>query len=147
MNRNAPNFANMRMTYSCIMLLLLPMLLAIFSAQASSSQDDLDLLLGGWIRSDGGYVLEIKEVEENGTLQAAYFNPNPVHISKAQVSEQSGQVHLVVVLQDEGYPGSYYTLTYNRQADRLIGVYHHLGINKDFEIFFTRVAGGQKRII
>ena len=40
-------------------------------------------VLGKWMRSDGGYVLEIKGADLSGVLDAAYFNPKSIHISRA----------------------------------------------------------------
>jgi hypothetical protein len=48
------------------------------------------------------------------------------------------KIEIFVELKDTYYPGNYYTLTYNQEADRLIGVYHHLGINQKFDVYFTR---------
>jgi hypothetical protein len=45
----------------------------------------------------------------------------------------------MVELRDRLYPGSYYTLTYDPREDRLSGVYHHLGINQEFDVVFTRI--------
>jgi hypothetical protein len=35
------------------------------------------------MRPDGCYVLELKDVGNNGRLRARYFNPNPINVSKA----------------------------------------------------------------
>ena len=42
-------------------------------------------------------------------------------------------------LRDRGYPGNYYTLIYDSQTDRLVGVYHHLGIRQEFAVEFVRL--------
>src|SRR6516164_3914182 len=42
-----------------------------------------DKLVGRWLRPDGGYVLQIKSVAPNGLMEAAYFNPNPIHVARA----------------------------------------------------------------
>jgi hypothetical protein len=46
--------------------------------------------------------------------------------------------NLFIELRDRNYPGNYYTLTYDSQSNRLIGVYHHLGIGQNFDVFFIR---------
>ena len=66
----------------------------------------------------------------------AYLNPRPINVSKAQAVIKSDQMNLFIELRDRGYPGNYYTLTYNPQNNRLSGVYHHLGLNQDFDVYF-----------
>ncbi len=98
----------------------------------------LTRLVGRWRRLDGGYVLDIKAVHDDGTIDAAYLNPRPIHVSKAEAITKGGHVVVVVTLQDQGYPGNMYTLTYDPQADRLEGVYHHRGLRQQFDVKFTR---------
>src|SRR5690242_6383851 len=40
-------------------------------------------LTGKWVRPDGGYVLELKSVGSGGKMDAAYFNPRPINVSRA----------------------------------------------------------------
>jgi hypothetical protein len=96
-------------------------------------------LVGRWQRADADYVLEIKQVAADGQIEAAYLNPKPIHVSKAQATLESGKTKVMVELRDRLYPGSYYTLTYEPREDRLLGVYHHLGINQEFDVVFTRI--------
>ncbi len=100
-------------------------------------------IVGRWVRLDGGYVLDIKAVHDDGTIDAAYLNPRPIHISKAEAITKGGHVVVVVTLQDQGYPGNMYTLTYDPQADRLEGVYHHRGLRQQFDVKFTRLRSAQ----
>lgn len=95
-------------------------------------------LVGRWVRTDGGYVLDIKAVHDDGKIDAAYLNPRPIHVSKAQAITKGGHVVIVVTLQDRGYPGNMYTLTYDAEADRFEGVYHHRGLGQQFDVKFTR---------
>ncbi len=95
-------------------------------------------IVGRWVRTDGGYVLDIKAVHDDGKIDAAYLNPRPIHVSKAQVITKGGHVVVVVTLQDRGYPGNMYTLTYDAEADRFEGVYHHRGLGQQFDVKFTR---------
>jgi hypothetical protein len=99
---------------------------------------DFQELIGQWIRPDGGYILDIQSVEPDGKIEMAYLNPQPIHVSKAQAAMKSAQMNLFIELQDKNYPGNYYTLTFDSQSNRLIGVYHHLGLNQDFEVYFLR---------
>ncbi len=95
-------------------------------------------LIGRWVRPDGGYTLLIKAVNDDGSIDAEYFNPNPINVSKAQVSTEPGKTNIFVELRDVGYPGSYYTLVYDPDSNRLAGVYHHLVLKQNFDVYFVR---------
>jgi hypothetical protein len=90
------------------------------------------------VRPDGGYVLDIKTINPDGKIEMAYLNPQSINVSKARATMESGQMALFIELRDRNYPGNYYTLTYDSQSDRLIGIYHHLGIGQHFDVFFVR---------
>ena len=100
----------------------------------------LTRLVGRWRRSDGEYILDIKAVHDDGKIDAAYLNPRPIHISKAEAVTKGGHVIVVVTLQDRGYPGNRYTLTYDAETDRLEGMYHHRGHARQFDVKFTRLV-------
>ncbi len=100
-------------------------------------------LVGRWRRLDGDYILEVKAVHDDGKVDAAYLNPRPIHVAKAQAITRGGFVTLVVTLQDRGYPGNMYTLTYDPQADRLEGVYYHRGIGQQFDVKFSRLGSAK----
>jgi hypothetical protein len=112
---------------------------------AASSHDLLSdaqrqKLIGSWRRADAAYLLEIRSVAADGQIDAAYLNPRPIHVSKAQAALKSGKTTVMIELRDRLYPGSYYTLTYNASDDRLAGVYHHLGIHQDIDVAFNRLG-------
>jgi len=90
------------------------------------------------VRPDGGYTLVIKNVRFDGSIEADYLNPNPINVSEARVTTESGKINIFVELRDVGYPGSYYTLTYEKDTDRLVGVYHHAVLKENFDIYFVR---------
>ena len=48
---------------------------------------DFDRLIGSWVRPDGGYVIEIRKIHPDGKVDAAYFNPSPIHVSRSTASE------------------------------------------------------------
>ena len=100
---------------------------------------DTGKLLGRWLRPDGNYVLEIRSVSAGGKADAAYFNPSPINVSKAEVSSEKGEAQLFVELKDRGYDGNYYTLAYDSDTDCLTGVYHQLTIGQQFEVKFVRM--------
>ena len=99
----------------------------------------LPRLVGRWRRATGGYILDVKAVGDDGTVDAAYLNPRPIHVSKAQAITQGGFTVLAVTLQVRGYPGNLYTLTYDPDADVLEGVYHHRGLRQQFDVAFARL--------
>ena len=80
-------------------------------------------LVGRWLRPDGGYVLEIRAARRDGQLEAAYFNPRPIHVAQANHRRDGGEVAVFVELRDVNYPGSTYTLRYVPAQDRLMGEY------------------------
>jgi hypothetical protein len=95
-------------------------------------------LIGRWVRPDGGYAIVIKSVDPSGKLDATYFNPNPINVSKAEVSVAGGSVRIFIELRGVGYPGSTYTLTYLPAGDRLTGVYYQAAIQQKFDVIFQR---------
>ena len=100
--------------------------------------NEFDSVKGQWLRPDGGYVLIINDIDKEGNLDSVYLNPRPINVSQANVTTKDDQIKIFVELRDTYYPGSYYTLTYDPDNDRLVGVYHHLGINQDFDVYFVR---------
>lgn len=95
-------------------------------------------LLGKWVRADGGYVLELKSADLSGVLDAGYFNPKPIRVSRA-VWMQGGQgLQVAVELNDVGYPGATYVLTYDAANDKLAGQYTQPQMQQTFDIEFVR---------
>ena len=115
----------------------LPTAAATQSAVAATS--GFEKLKGKWVRTDGGYVLEIKQVANDGKIDAAYLNPRPINVSKADASSEAGKMNVFVELRDRLYPGNYYKLTYDAGKDQLAGVYYHLGIQQQFDVIFVRM--------
>jgi len=71
-------------------------------------------------------------------MEAAYFNPRSINVSRAEVSRVKGGLEVFVELRDTGYPGSTYTLTYNPQQDMMTGIYFQATIGQSFEVIFVR---------
>ena len=108
------------------------------AAAASNAEPGFQNLLGRWRRPDGGYLLEIKRTEANGTLDAAYLNPRPIHAAQATASREGSAVKVFIELRDVNYPGSTYTLTHDPASDQLQGIYYHAGLRQSLEVFFER---------
>jgi hypothetical protein len=96
-------------------------------------------LKGKWLRPDGGYVIEIRTVEDGGTMDVAYFNPQPIKVSKAEASQEGVTMKAFLELRDVHYPGSTYTLTYDPASDQLKGVYYQAALQQRFEVVFVRM--------
>jgi hypothetical protein len=96
-------------------------------------------LNGRWLRPDGGYVLEIRSVDASGQIDAAYLNPRPITIAKAQATRDGSVVNVFVELRAPNYPGSTYTLTYDPQHDQLRGIYFQAVQQQNFEVTFVRM--------
>ena len=103
------------------------------AAQSQQKTVEYKNLIGRWVRPDGGYVLHFKAVNDDGSIDAEYLNPNPINVSMAKVSNRSDKIDIFVELRDIGYPGSFYTLVYEPDRDRLVGVYHHL-VNQQLQL-------------
>ena len=102
------------------------------------AQTDYGRLEGKWLRPDGGYVLELRDVKSEGTLKAAYFNPRPINVGKAEWRSMEDRIQVFVELQDVNYPGSTYMLVYDPEHDRLIGYYYQAVTKGTFEVVFVR---------
>jgi hypothetical protein len=98
----------------------------------------LDVLVGQWRRADGGYVLSIRGIGADGRVDAAYFNPRSINVSRAEAAAQGDNLLLFVELRDEGYPGSTYKLRYDRGGKALVGVYYQAALEQSFDVVFTR---------
>jgi hypothetical protein len=102
-------------------------------------QTDVQRLEGRWVRLDGGYVLDLREIKKDGSVTAAYFNPRPIKVFSAKWSREDGKINLFVELRDVNYPGSKYNLQYEPRADRLKGTYFQAVERQTFNIEFVRV--------
>jgi uncharacterized protein (DUF2147 family) len=115
------------------------------SAAKPAAKTGFDALVSAWVRPDGGYVILIKSVRENGQLEATYFNPNPLPFAKAQASRQGGALRVSFELQAGGYGGSTYDLVYDPASDQLKGVYYQAVAKQKFDIYFIRKNSGTIR--
>ena len=106
--------------------------------QAAAVPEPVQKLLGKWLRADGGYVLELKSAELSGVVQAAYFNPKSINVSRAIWMQGATGFQVVVELNDVGYPGATYVLSHDAQSDRLIGKYNQPAMQQSFDIEFVR---------
>lgn len=108
-------------------------------APADAPAADLAKVLGRWLRPDGGYILELRDLDAaSGRLNAAYLNPQPIHVAQAEAKRESGKITVFVELQDANYPGCTYRLTYFPASDQLYGVYYQAALDQSFDVEFVR---------
>jgi len=106
--------------------------------QPNTRIPDYNLLAGEWLRTDGGKTIRIKSVLPGGQLDAEYFNPNPIHVGKAEWLVKNNSLVIIVELQDVNYPGSLYTLEYYPAEDELAGIYYQAVDRENYEVEFVR---------
>jgi len=131
---------NKKLIILCIWLIISAGKLCFPDAETavSAEQIDMRIIIGEWIRPDGGYVIHVRDVNPDGSVDAGYFNPNEIHIEDASISLWKGLVKLFIKLQDKGYPGSTYTLYYYVEKDALAGFYYQAAMGQTFEVVFLR---------
>jgi len=130
---------NKQPVITCLLSTLILTFGFIFVDPAISEEiPDFKIIEGEWIRPDGGYVIHVRNINSDGSVDVGYFNPTKINISESKVSEWKGLTKLFVKLQDRGYPGSSYTLFYYAEKDALAGYYYQAEMGKTFEVFFLR---------
>jgi len=109
------------------------------TAAASAPAAEPGRLVGRWLRSDADYTIEVERAGADGSIDAKYFNPGPIHVSRAAWKLDAGRLLLFVELTDRGYPGNNYALLYDPGSDALSGEYRHLGLHETYEVVFSRL--------
>lgn len=107
--------------------------------QATQAQAGFDVLLGRWVRPDGGYLITIKGADAGGKLDAAYANPRPLPFARAEAIRDGKALKVFLELRAGGYNGSTYTLQYDPAGDVLRGVYYQAVAQQRFDVQFVRV--------
>jgi hypothetical protein len=107
-------------------------------AAANAESVSEQRLVGRWLRPDGGYILEIRHAQTDGRLEAAYLNPRPINVARAEWHRKEGRLQVFVELRDVNYPGSTYTLDFLPEQDRLVGAYFQAVQQQTFEVEFVR---------
>lgn len=102
------------------------------------SETGFNILVGRWVRPDGGYLITIRGVGAGGRLDAGYQNPNPLPFARAEASRDGTAIKVFLELRAGGYDGSTYTLTYDPANDVLHGVYYQAVAQQSFDVYFER---------
>jgi hypothetical protein len=105
---------------------------------ANEKTADKNSLIGDWVRTDADYLIRITKVNDDGTMTAQYFNPNPINVGKANWESSYGNLKIIVELRDVNYPGSTYTLNYLPDGDMLAGEYYQAVEGLTFYVEFMR---------
>jgi hypothetical protein len=94
--------------------------------------------LGKWQRPGEPYVLEFRSVADDGRIEAAYFNPRPIRVGKAEVRQTPLGPGVYVEMNDINYTGSNYTLIYDEKNGILQGLYYQATMGQTHEVVFER---------
>jgi anionic cell wall polymer biosynthesis LytR-Cps2A-Psr (LCP) family protein len=121
-----------------VVLVILLMNKSDVTPTSNKKDADKNLLVGSWLRTDAQYVIKINSINDNGTLNAQYFNPKSINVGSAAWEENYGNLRLVIELQDVNYPGSKYTLNYLPDRDILAGDYYQAVQGLNFYVEFAR---------
>jgi hypothetical protein len=105
----------------------------------SAEKPDYSQLAGEYLRSDGVYTLKILSITAAGGIDAAYFNPKPIHVGKAGWVLKDNAIVLTVELRDVNYPGSTYTLQYFPATGKLAGKYYQAVERVYYDVEFNRM--------
>ena len=107
-------------------------------AAETAAPAEVQRMLGRWLRSDGTYVLELRGADRSGIVQAAYFNPKSINVSRSIWLRGAEGTQVVVELNDTGYPGATYVLGLAADGDRLVGKYNQPQMGQSFDVEFIR---------
>ena len=125
--------------FTVILTLFVVILFALAILNESIASDhEYEILKGEWIRPDGGYVLKINKINEDGFVDAQYLNPKSIRIQNARISLWNEYLKLVIEFDDTGYEGSTYTLYYYHEKDAIAGFYYQAQLNQTFKVVFIR---------
>jgi hypothetical protein len=108
-------------------------------ATAGRTTSGFRALRGRWLRPDGGYILDIWDIDASGKIEAVYLNPRPIHVAMAEATRDDAALRVRVELRAPGYPGSTYTLRYEPTRDQLEGVYFQATLQQSFDVAFVRM--------
>jgi hypothetical protein len=107
-------------------------------ATAGRATAGVQALRGRWLRPDGGYILDIRDIDASGKIEAVYLNPRPIHVARAEATDDGAALKVSVELRAPGYPGSTYTLRYEPTRDQLEGIYFQAALQQSFNVVFVR---------
>jgi hypothetical protein len=98
-----------------------------------------NLIKGVWGRTDGPGEINISEVMDNGVLKVTFYNPKLINIEKAVWTNSSDVLRIHILLKEDSYPGSSFSLNYLPEKDLFIGVYFDGLTKESYPVSFKRV--------
>jgi len=107
--------------------------------QKQKSSIDKYVLVGSWQRPDGGYILKVDEVRDDGSLIAAYYNPNQIEVGRTEWNIYNNEIKVYFELISANYNGSNYNLVYLPDRDILAGEYYQAVQKKKYYVEFPRL--------
>jgi uncharacterized protein (DUF2147 family) len=110
-------------------------------------KNQYQLLEGKWVRPDGGYVLQLRNVESSGELKASYYNPKSINVGTSNWKVDDKNLTVFIELRDINYQGSTYTLKYDPDSGRLKGKYFQAPTGRTYDVEFVRVQWGEESVI
>ena len=108
--------------------------------KSSTAKTDYGIIAGKWQRTDGNYVIKVRDIQAEGQATVTYFNPRSIHVATAAISTEKELIKLFIKFQDKGYEGSSYSLYYYAEKDALLGFYYQAPMDKTYEVVFLRKA-------
>ena len=105
---------------------------------ARAVPDAVRKVVGRWVRSDGGYSLDLRNPDISGVIEASYYNPKSIRVSRSIWMQGGPGLQIMVELNDVGYPGATYVLTYDPTTDQLAGKYNQPQMQQSFDVEFVR---------
>ena len=71
----------MKLKYITRLFIILLLTASASIVHSQSAGTDYQKIIGRWVQSDGGYVLDLKKVRFDESIEAAYFNPDQIRTS------------------------------------------------------------------
>lgn len=103
-----------------------------------TSKDASEYLVGSWQRTDAAYLIKITTVGDEGVLDAAYFNPNPINVGQSGWRVYEKVLQIYVQMDDVNYRGSFYDLSYDKEKNILRGTYYQATLKQTYNVIFKR---------
>lgn len=119
-------------------LVLIPIMWFFFFNIGGETEQVGNQIIGKWLRYDGVYTIEIKSVNKNGTLEAAYFNPNPIEVGTAKWFMKDKKLNVFIELEGP-YQKSQYKLVYSEKENTLAGTFYQAIAKETYNVYFNKV--------
>lgn len=125
--------------FAFVIIILIPAIWFLFLNNDSDHSQASKILDGRWKRTEGPYTLEFKYINTEGKMNAKYFNPSPINVGRSEWRIQDDKLEVYVELQDANYPGSTYSLVYDKDSVNLSGTYYQAVTRETFAVEFRKM--------